>query len=83
MKSGSDNFRASAIQGVMRRLSEKGVKIYLFEPTYKEKKFFTAEVITNFDEFCSKSDVIVTNRWTDCLESVKDKVFTRDLYNNN
>lgn len=83
MKSGSDNFRASAIQGIMRRLSENGVKIYLFEPTYKEEKFFTAEVLTDFEEFCKNSDVIVTNRWNDCLEAVKDKVFTRDLYGNN
>ena len=83
MKSGSDNFRASAIQGIMRRLSENGVKIYLFEPTYKEDKFLTAEVITDFEEFCKNSDVIVTNRWNDCLEAVKDKVFTRDLYGNN
>lgn len=83
MKSGSDNFRASAVQGIMRRLSENGVKIYLFEPTYKEDKFFTAEVITDFEEFCKNSDVIVTNRWNDCLEAVKDKVFTRDLYGNN
>lgn len=83
MKSGSDNFRASAIQGIMRRLSENGLKIYLFEPTYQEKNFFTAEVVTDFVDFCKKSDVIVTNRWDDCLESVKDKVFTRDLYGNN
>lgn len=83
MKSGSDNFRASAIQGIMRRLSENGVKIYLFEPTYKEEKFFTAEVLTDFEEFCKNSDIIVTNRWNDCLEAVKDKVFTRDLYGNN
>lgn len=83
MKSGSDNFRASAIQGIMRRLSEKGVKVYLFEPTYKKDKFFTAEVISDFEEFCSKSDIIVTNRWNNCLENVKSKVFTRDLYNNN
>lgn len=83
MKSGSDNFRASAIQGIMRRLSENGVKIYLFEPTYQEKNFFTAEVVTDFDDFCKKSDVIVTNRWNDRLENVKDKVFTRDLYGNN
>ena len=83
MKSGSDNFRASAIQGIMRRLSENGVKIYLYEPTYREDKFFTAEVVTDFEDFCRKSDVIVTNRWNDCLENVKDKVFTRDLYGNN
>lgn len=83
MKSGSDNFRASAIQGIMRRLSENGVKIYLFEPTYKDDKFFTAELIKNFEDFCNKSDVIVTNRWNECLEPVKAKVFTRDIYNNN
>lgn len=83
MKSGSDNFRASAILGIMRRLSENGVKIYLFEPTYKDDKFFTAELIKNFEDFCNKSDVIVTNRWNECLEPVKAKVFTRDLYNNN
>lgn len=83
MKSGSDNFRASAIQGIMRRLSENGVKLYLYEPTYTKDKFFTAEVITDFEEFCQKSDVIVTNRWNDCLENVKDKVFTRDLFGNN
>lgn len=83
MKNGSDNFRASAIQGIMRRLSENGVKIYLFEPTYKDDKFFTAELIKNFEDFCNKSDVIVTNRWNECLEPVKAKVFTRDLYNNN
>lgn len=83
MKSGSDNFRASAIQGIMRRLSEAGIKIYLFEPTYKEEKFYTAEVVGDFVDFCNKSDVIVTNRWNDSLEDVKDKVFTRDLYGNN
>lgn len=83
MKSGSDNFRASAIQGIMRRLSEAGIKIYLFEPTYKEEKFYTAEVVSDFVDFCNKSDVIVTNRWNDSLEDVKDKVFTRDLYGNN
>ena len=83
MKSGSDNFRASAIQGIMRRLSEKGVKLYLYEPTYKQDKFFTAEVVNDFEAFCNKSDVIVSNRWNDDLKQVKDKVFTRDLYNNN
>lgn len=83
MKSDSDNFRASAIQGIMRRLSENGVKVCLFEPIYQESNFFTAEVVTDFDDFCQKSDVIVTNRWDDCLECVKDKVFTRDLFGNN
>lgn len=83
MKSGSDNFRASAIQGIMRRLSEAGVKLYLFEPSFNEDKFFTAEVIRDINEFKSLSDVIVTNRWNDDLLDVKDKVFTRDLFCNN
>ena len=83
MKSGSDNFRASAIQGIMRRLSEAGVKLYLFEPSFNEDKFFTAEVIRDINEFKSVSDVIVTNRWSDDLLDVKDKVFTRDLFCNN
>lgn len=81
MKTGSDNFRASAIQGIMRRLSENGIKLYLFEPSYKEEKFFTAEVVRDFDEFCNLSDIIVSNRWHNCLTTVKNKVFTRDLYN--
>ena len=83
MKSGSDNFRASAIQGIMRRLSEAGVKLFLFEPSFNEDKFFTAEVIRDINEFKSVSDVIVTNRWNDDLLDVKDKVFTRDLFCNN
>lgn len=83
MKSGSDNYRASAIQGIMRRLSEKGVKVYLYEPTYKKPNFFTAEVITDFKEFCDKSDIIVANRWHESLAEVSNKVFTRDLYHNN
>ena len=83
MKSGSDNFRASAIQGIMRRLSEAGVKLFLFEPSFNEDKFFTADVIRDINEFKSVSDVIVTNRWNDDLLDVKDKVFTRDLFCNN
>lgn len=83
MKSNSDNFRASAIQGIMRRLSEQGVKLYLYEPTYSEKMFFTAEVISDFEKFCQISDVIITNRWSSALQGVKEKVFTRDLFNDN
>lgn len=83
MKSGSDNFRASSIQGIMRRLSEAGVKLFLFEPSFNENKFFTADVIRNINEFKSVCDVIVTNRWNDDLLDVKDKVFTRDLFFNN
>lgn len=83
MKSGSDNFRASAIQGIMRRLSEKGVKVILFEPMYDKDSFFDARVENNFEAFKGKSDVIVTNRWNDDLDDVRAKVFTRDLFHEN
>lgn len=83
MKSGSDNFRASAIQGIMRRLSEAGVKLFLFEPSFNDDSFYTAEVIRDINKFKSLSDVIVTNRWNDDLHDVKEKVFTRDLFFNN
>lgn len=83
MKSGSDNFRASAIQGIMRRLSEAGVKLFLFEPSFNDDSFYTAEVIRDINKFKSLSDVIVTNRWNDELHDVKEKVFTRDLFFNN
>lgn len=83
MKSGSDNFRASAIQGVMRRLAEAGVRIYIFEPTLKDDRFFSAAVVRNFSDFKNLSDLIVTNRWSEELSDVKDKVFTRDLFHNN
>lgn len=83
MKSGSDNFRASAIQGVMRRLAEAGVRLYIFEPTLKDDKFFSAEVIRNISDFKNLSDLIVTNRWSEELSDVEDKVFTRDLFHNN
>lgn len=83
MKSGSDNFRASAIQGVMRRLAEAGVRLYIFEPTLKDDKFFSAEVVRNISDFKNLSDLIVTNRWSEELSDVEAKVFTRDLFHNN
>lgn len=83
MKSGSDNFRASAIQGVMRRLAEAGVRIYIFEPTLKDDRFFSAAVVRNLSDFKNLSDLIVTNRWSEELSDVKDKVFTRDLFHDN
>lgn len=83
MKSGSDNFRASAIQGIMRRLSERNIKVVLYEPMYTKESFFTAEVVTDLNLFKKISDVIVTNRWNEDLNDVKEKVFTRDLFNNN
>ena len=80
MKAESDNFRFSAIQGVIERLKEKEIEIIIYEPTLKEKEFNGCKVINDFNKFSQKSDVIVANRYEDQLFNVKDKVYTRDLY---
>ena len=83
MKEGSDNFRSSSIQGIMKRIKAKGIEVFIFEPKLESSKFFGSEVLTDFDLFKQSSEIIVTNRKDKVLIDLEHKCFSRDIFKEN